>query len=98
MHEAKARYRLSTRCAARCGVPVVVTRLGGPDTYAVGPVVEPEDAAGLAGAVRSLCEMDDGAHAALKAEALRAARTFSWDEIVESRLRYYAQAPPMPSV
>jgi glycosyltransferase involved in cell wall biosynthesis len=86
-------FGLAALEAMGCGLPVVVTRLGGPDTYAVGPVVEPEDAAGLADAIEGLITMDPSERNALAAEALRVARTFSWDEIVERRLQYYLEGP-----
>jgi glycosyltransferase involved in cell wall biosynthesis len=86
-------FGLAALEAMGCALPVVVTRLGGPDTYAVGPVIEPEDPAGLAEAIQSLISMDDEQHAALCREALRVARTFSWDEIVEKRLALYEGAP-----
>jgi glycosyltransferase involved in cell wall biosynthesis len=90
-------FGLAALEAMGCALPVVVTRLGGPDTYSVGPVIEPGDAVGLADSIQGLLEMEAPAHAALCAEALRVARTFSWDEIVERRLAEYAGAPAMPA-
>jgi glycosyltransferase involved in cell wall biosynthesis len=86
-------FGLAALEAMGCRLPVVVTRLGGPDTYSVGPVVEPGDAAGLADAIEELVTMDPGRRSTLAAEALRVARTFSWDEIVEKRLAIYDRAP-----
>lgn len=89
-------FGLAALEAMGCGCPVIVSRLGGLDAYTVGEVVEPEDAVGLARAIQRLVELDEPAHAALRAEALAVAQTFSWEAIVDKRLALYAEAPPMP--
>lgn len=91
-------FGLAALEAMGCGVPVVVSRLGGLDAHTVGAVAEPADPASLARAIREVIGLDDAAHAAMKAEALRVARTFSWDEIVERRLFFYSGAPAMPTL
>jgi glycosyltransferase involved in cell wall biosynthesis len=89
-------FGLAALEAMGCGVPVVVSRLGGLDAHTVGTIADPADPASLAGAIQTLLDQDESTHQQLRAEALRVARTFSWDEIVERRLAFYQTAPPMP--
>lgn len=75
--------------AMGCGLPLVITRAGGVDEYAVGAVIDPEDVDALAEAVLRLVEMPEAERERLGAQALEAARAFSWPSITDQRLEYY---------
>jgi len=75
--------------AMGCGTPVVVTRTGGPDKFAVGEVVEKENPEQLADAILRILSLPDGQHSALREKAHRVALQFSWKSVVDTRLYYY---------
>ncbi len=75
--------------AMGCGTPVVVTRTGGPDKFAVGEVVEREDPEQLAGAILKMLSLPDGQYKTLRDEAHQVALQFSWKSAVAARLHYY---------
>lgn len=75
--------------AMGCGLPLVLTRTGGLDAYAVGAVVEPEDDAALADAILRILALSEDEYQALSYAAYEAARKFSWDALAEKRLSYY---------
>jgi len=91
-------FGLAALEAMGCGLPVVVTRLGGPDSYSVGPLIPAEDPTALADAIQSVLDMPEADYRALCQKALDVAHTFSWEAVVEKRLTYYCAAPPMPSL
>ncbi len=75
--------------AMGCGTPLVVTRTGGPDKFAVGKVVEKENPEQLANAVLDILSFPHDEHSTLCQAAHRKAHEFSWDSIVEQRLKLY---------
>ena len=75
--------------AMGCGTPVVVTRTGGPDLFAVGAVVEPQDPEQLARAILDSLSLRDDHQMMQRARAHEVASQFSWKSVVESRLEHY---------
>lgn len=75
--------------AMGCGIPLVVTRTGGPDKFAVGKVVDKESPEQLANAVLDILSLPHDEHGTLCRVAYRKAHEFSWGSIVEQRLELY---------
>ncbi|MFO7867123.1 MAG: glycosyltransferase family 4 protein [Candidatus Aminicenantes bacterium] len=75
--------------AMGCGTPLVVTKTGGPDTFAVGKVVEKENPGQLAGAVLELLSLNDKEMRRLSQRAHQQAKKYSWKSIAEDRLALY---------
>ncbi len=75
--------------AMGCGTPLVVTRTGGPDKFAVGKVVDKENPEQLANAVLDILSLTNDEHSILCRAAYRKAHEFSWESIVEQRLELY---------
>lgn len=86
-------FGLAALEAMGCGLPIVTTAIGAADTFAVGPVVPPEDAEALADAILELLRLSPTDRADLSEAARGRARTFSWDAIAEKRLEVYARLP-----
>ena len=78
--------------AMTVGVPVIVSNRGALPEVAGGAaqIVEPEDASGLADAMRRYLE-DPGAAAAAAARGLERARAYSWDASAATLLALYAK-------
>jgi glycosyltransferase involved in cell wall biosynthesis len=87
-------FGLAALEAMGCGLPIITTAIGAADTFAVGPVVPPEDAEALADAMLDLLRLDAADLADLSEAALARAHTFSWDTITDRRLDVYAHVPP----
>lgn len=85
--------------AMGCGTPMVATRSGGPETFAVGATVEVENVEELAAALVKLLRLEPDAARALRQKALERARQYSWGRIVDLRLECYRQAlsPAQPA-
>ncbi|MEA1946286.1 MAG: glycosyltransferase family 4 protein [Thermodesulfobacteriota bacterium] len=75
--------------AMGCGTPVVVTRTGGPDKFAVGDIVEKENPKQLADAILRMLSLSDGEYKGMRDKAHKVALQFSWTSVVETRLHYY---------
>lgn len=82
-------FGLAALEAMGCGLPLVVTRIGAADTFAVGEVVLPEDPEALAEAMLNLLRLPESEYEALRAEVLARAATFSWEAITRRRLSLY---------
>jgi len=77
--------------AMGCGTPLVVTRTGGPDKFAVGKIVEKENPEQLADAILDILALAPEDLHVLSKRAYRKAHKFSWKSIVEQRLELYEE-------
>ena len=75
--------------AMGCGKPIVATRVGGLADFAVGGLVEPEDAQGLAEQILRVLRMNARDYNLLCDEALNVAHRYSWQMLVDRRMSYY---------
>ncbi|PKM60939.1 MAG: glycosyltransferase family 1 protein [Firmicutes bacterium HGW-Firmicutes-4] len=75
--------------AMGCKKPVVVTRVGGLSSFAVGKVVEPDNVNELAAGILEILNMDERRYQAICQKAYTTARHYSWENIVHIRLQYY---------
>lgn len=75
--------------AMGCGLPLIFTRSGGLEEFAVGEMIEMENPKQLADAVIKFKNMGDEEFEALADKAYRIANRFSWRAIAEQRLKYY---------
>ncbi len=78
--------------AMACGVPLVVTRSGGPETFAIGEIVSVEDVEELAAAILKVLNLSAYDRAEIGQEALQTAKTYSWEIQVKDRLEVYRSA------
>ena len=75
--------------AMGCGIPLIVTRCGGPDSFAVGQVIDSEDPLQLACAIREILQLSEDQYKKLCDKAMVAAKQFSWCTNVGKRLEFY---------
>ncbi|MBK5245295.1 MAG: glycosyltransferase family 4 protein [Eubacteriaceae bacterium] len=77
--------------AMGCKKPVVVTRVGGLPSFAVGKIVERENAKDLAEGILEILNMETLPYDTICQQALRTANKYSWENIVNIRMKYYSQ-------
>ena len=75
--------------AMGCGLPVIVTRCGAPEDFAVGEVVNVEDSKALAEAISKLVALDEDEAKLLSDEAVEKSKDFCWKKIAERRVKLY---------
>ncbi|MEM1243222.1 MAG: glycosyltransferase family 4 protein [Pseudomonadota bacterium] len=75
--------------AMGCGIPLIATNSGGPKEFAVGKLIDVEDAKGLAKAILEIVDMPENDYQNLCQQAEKQAHKYSWLENVKSRLYYY---------
>ena len=75
--------------AMGCGLPVIVTRCGGPESYAVGETIDVDAPEQLAQAVNKIANLSYEDHQTLSQQAQDVAAQHRWDSIVKKRLTYY---------
>lgn len=75
--------------AMGCKKPVVVTRVGGLPSFAVGKIVERENARDLAEGILEILNMEALAYDTICQQAFQTANDYSWENIVNIRMKYY---------
>jgi glycosyltransferase involved in cell wall biosynthesis len=75
--------------AMACGLPMVVSRSGGPEQFAVGEIIEKDSPQQLADAIMTLLRLPSPAYQKLCEQALEAADKFSSVIITQKHLRIY---------
>jgi glycosyltransferase involved in cell wall biosynthesis len=75
--------------AMGCGLPMVVTRCGGPEHFAVGEIINVGDYENLAEKITDLITLSPTDYQLLSQKALEAAQGFSWSQIANERLLLY---------
>ncbi|KTC84254.1 MULTISPECIES: glycosyltransferase family 4 protein [Legionella] len=75
--------------AMACGLPVITTRSGGPEEFAVGKIINIESPLELAKAIKELLDLSETETSKLKHQALEAASRFSIDSIALKHLALY---------
>jgi glycosyltransferase involved in cell wall biosynthesis len=75
--------------AMACGIPVIVAKDSGPESFAVGEIIDQNDSQQLAAAIIKIISMPENEYVNLCTLAQKTADTFSWKKITEVRLGYY---------
>lgn len=75
--------------AMACGLPMVVTKSGGPETFAVGKIIERGHAEALAEGILFILDLSASQHAALSDKAIAKAAHFTWKAVAEKHLAIY---------
>jgi glycosyltransferase involved in cell wall biosynthesis len=75
--------------AMGCGLPMVVTRTGGPDSFAVGRIIDIENPRQLADAILEIINLPASDYKKLSQKALNKAKSYSWKTITQERLKYF---------
>lgn len=84
-------FGISCLEAMGCGVPMVVSRCGGPEHFAVGKIISVGSAQELATGIIEILNLSKNDYQKLSVEALNAAMKFSWKSIAEEHLHVYEQ-------
>jgi len=75
--------------AMGCGLPVVATRCGGPESYAVGKIIEKNSPQQLADAMEAIIKLPESEYKKLCGKAFDNAEQFSWKKIAETHIEVY---------
>jgi glycosyltransferase involved in cell wall biosynthesis len=88
-------FGLAVLEAMACGLPVIVTRNSGPESFAIGDIVDQQNPQQLADAITKIVSMRELDYIALSELAHKTANEFSWRKVAEERLKYYNQLPSL---
>ncbi len=82
-------FGISALEAMGCGLPMVVTRCGGPEHFAIGKNIDVGSAEQLADAIVEILKLPSVEYQKLREEAVRVARKYSSEAITQKRLEIY---------
>lgn len=85
-------FGLSCLEAMGCRLPLIVSRCGGPEDFAVGEIIDKENPQQLADAILKLMRLTKTELDALAQRALEKAQESSWANIAKQRIGYYERA------
>jgi glycosyltransferase involved in cell wall biosynthesis len=78
--------------AMACGIPMLVTNIGGVKEYAIGKITKVSDPKILANSILELVNISDEDYKCLSKKAIKAANKFSWHVAVKKRIEFYKKA------
>lgn len=82
-------FGLSCLEAMGCGLPMVVSRCGGPEYFAVGKILERKDPQVIATAIQEMLRLTEEEYQQLSQRAMLVAQQYSWDSITQKHLEIY---------
>lgn len=77
--------------AMACGIPVIASKSGGPEAFAVGLIIDKNSPQQLAKAIQTLIDISDKKYEELCKQALHTAQKFSWEKILKKRIKAYEE-------